>query len=113
MTVPSLARPLPFVLLLAFSLFASTALAQSAPRVELASVNREPIYQELNLVGTVNSLEDALLSSSVAGLVAGIKKNAATHRWPRLSPNNSMFRKQRSGQATTGGRHPHSRIHRR
>ncbi|MEC9021126.1 MAG: hypothetical protein VYE34_07250, partial [Pseudomonadota bacterium] len=101
------------VLLLAFSLVAGTALAQSAPRVELASVNGEPIYQELNLVGTVNSLEDAQLSSSVAGLVAGIKKNAATHRWPRLSPNNSMFRKQRSGQATPGGRHPHSRIRRR
>lgn len=78
MTVPLLARPLPLarlVLLLAFSLIASTALAQSAPRVELASVNREPIYQELNLVGTVNSLEDALLSSSVAGLVAGINKH--------------------------------------
>ena len=81
MTVPLLARPLPLVplarlvLLLAFSLVAGTALAQSAPRVELASVNREPIYQELNLVGTVNSLEDALLSSSVAGLVAGINKH--------------------------------------
>ena len=75
MTVPLLARPLSFVLLLAFSLVAGTALAQSAPRVELASVNREPIYQELNLVGTVNSLEDALLSSSVAGLVAGINKH--------------------------------------
>ncbi|MED5460572.1 MAG: hypothetical protein VYA65_11690 [Pseudomonadota bacterium] len=75
MTVPSLARPLPFVLLLAFSLFASTAQAQSAPRVELANVNREPIYHELNLVGTVNSLEDALLSSSVAGLVAGSSRH--------------------------------------
>ena len=78
MTVPLLARLLPLarlVLLLAFSLIASTALAQSAPRVELASVNREPIYQELNLVGTVNSLEDALLSSSVAGLVAAINVN--------------------------------------
>ncbi len=29
----------------------------------------------INLVGTVNSLEDALLSSSVAGLVAGINKH--------------------------------------
>ena len=78
MTVPLLARPLPLarlVLLLAFSLVAGDALAQSAPRVELASVHREPIYQELNLVGTVNSLEDALLSSSVAGLVAAINVN--------------------------------------
>ncbi|MCD1652303.1 hypothetical protein K7I16_13360 [Halomonas axialensis] len=75
MTVPSLARPLPFVLLLAFSLVAGDALAQSAPRVELASVNWEPIYQELNLVGTVNSLEDALLSSSVPGLVAGSSRH--------------------------------------
>jgi hypothetical protein len=66
-----------------FSLVAGDALAQSAPWVELASVNREPIYQEINLVGTANSLEDALLSSPVAGLVAGTK-NAATHRWPRL-----------------------------
>ena len=78
MTVPILARPLPLarlVLLLAFSRVAGDALAQSAPRVELASVHREPTYQELNLVGTVNSLEDALLSSSVAGLVAGSSRH--------------------------------------
>ncbi|HBA00336.1 MAG TPA: efflux RND transporter periplasmic adaptor subunit, partial [Halomonas sp.] len=75
MTVPLLARPFSLLLLLPLLLVAGTTLAQSAPRVELASVNREPIYQELNLVGTVNSLEDALLSSSVAGLVAAINVN--------------------------------------
>jgi|GEM_PF-5462251 len=49
MTAHPLARSLAFLLILAYSLFASTALAQSAPRVELAPVNREPIQTVIRL----------------------------------------------------------------
>ncbi|MDX1356481.1 MAG: biotin/lipoyl-binding protein, partial [Halomonas venusta] len=80
MTAHPLVRYLALVLLLLCGLMLSSAsLAQSAPRVELALVNREPIYTETNLVGTVNSLEDALLSASVAGLIVQVAVNPGDH----------------------------------
>lgn len=80
MTAHPLVRYLALVLLLLCGLMLSSAsFAQSAPRVELAPVNREPIYTETNLVGTVNSLEDALLSASVAGLIVQVAVNPGDH----------------------------------
>ncbi|MGP5016312.1 efflux RND transporter periplasmic adaptor subunit [Vreelandella alkaliphila] len=80
MTAHPLVRYLALVLLLLCGLMLSSAsFAQSAPRVELAPVNREPIYTETNLVGTVNSLEDALLSASVAGLIIQVAVNPGDH----------------------------------
>lgn len=80
MTAHPLVRYLALVLLLLFGLMlSSVSFAQSAPWVELSPVNREPIYTETNLVGTVNSLEDALLSASVAGLIIQVAVNPGDH----------------------------------
>lgn len=50
-------------------LWSVLASAQSAPSVQLASVDLQPVVTEIRLSGTVNALRSSRLSPSVAGLI--------------------------------------------
>lgn len=60
------------------ALLASTAIGQTPPLVELASVERSPLAEVITLPGSLAAVRDAQLSPRIEGLVEALQVDAGT-----------------------------------